>query len=79
MTDLGSGGAGVRLIHNWRAELARLWSVRVAAFWGAIGAIIVILSAYLYNTFDWWVGGLLILVSASFAVARVLKQPGTEA
>jgi len=79
MTNPGYGGAGLRLIDNWKAEFRRLWSVRVAAFWGAVGAVIVILSAYLYNTFDWWVGGLLILVSASFAVARVLKQPGTEA
>jgi hypothetical protein len=79
MADLDSEGADVRLIDNWKTELGRLWSVRVAAFWGAVGAIIVILSAYLYSTFDWRVGGLLILVSASFAVARVLKQPGTEA
>jgi hypothetical protein len=68
----------MRLIDDWKAQVLRLWSVRVAAFWGAVGALVVILSAYLYNTFNWWVGGLLILVSASFAVARVLKQPGTE-
>ena len=67
-----------RLIAGWRQELGRLWSVRVAAFWGAVGGLIVILSAYLYNTFDWRVGGLLVVVSASFALARALKQPGTE-
>ena len=64
----------MRLIDNWK----RLWSVWVAAFWGAVGAIIVILSAYLYSSFNWWVGGLLILASVSFTVARVFKQPGTE-
>lgn len=68
----------MRLIDDPWGELKRLWSVRVAAFWGAVGALIVIMSAYLYNSFNWWVGGLLILASASFAVARVLKQPGTE-
>lgn len=68
----------MRLIDDWRKQIKRLWSVRVAAFWGAVGAVIVILSAYLYNTFDWRVGVLLVLVSATFAVARVLKQPGTE-
>ncbi len=68
----------MRLIDDAYNEFKRLWSVRVAAFWGAIGAVIVILSAYLYTTFDWRVGALLIFVSASFAVARVLKQPGTE-
>lgn len=59
-------------------KAVRLWSIWTAAFWGAVGAVIVILSAYLYNTFDWRVGALLVAVSASFAVARVLKQPGTE-
>ena len=54
------------------------WSLWVAAFWGAIGAVIVILSALLYQHFDWRIGALLIVASASFAVARVLKQPGTE-
>jgi hypothetical protein len=38
----------------------------------------VILSALLYQRFDWRIGVLLIVASASFAVARVLKQPGTE-
>lgn len=56
----------------------RKWSLWVAAFWGAVGAIIVILSALLYQHFDWRIGALLIVASASFAVARVLKQPGTE-
>jgi hypothetical protein len=55
------------------------WSLWVAAFWGAVGAVIVILSALLYQDFDWRIGALLIVVSASYAVARVLKQPGTEA
>ena len=55
------------------------WSLWVAAFWGTIGAVIVILSALLYQHFDWRIGALLIVASASFAVARVLKQPGTEA
>lgn len=69
---------GLRLIDDWKTEIKRLWTARVAAFWGSVGALIVILSAYLYNTFDWRVGGLLIIVSASFAVARFLKQPGAE-
>lgn len=55
----------------------RKWSLWVAAFWGAVGAIIVILSAMLYQHFDWRIGVVLIVASASFAVARVLKQPGT--
>lgn len=58
--------------------LHRAWSVWVAAFWGAAGAVVVILSALLYQRFDWRLGVLLIVVSMSFAVARFLKQPGTE-
>lgn len=68
----------MRLIDNWRAEIPQLWSIWAAAFWGAVGAVIVILSAYLYSDFNWWVGGLLVLASVSFAIARVFKQPGTE-
>lgn len=56
----------------------RKWSVWVAAFWGAVGALILVLGALLYQRFDWRLGVLLIVVSASFAVARFLKQPGTE-
>lgn len=55
----------------------RAWSVLVAGFWGAVGAVIVILSALLGQRFDWRIGVLLIVVSASFAIARFLKQPGT--
>lgn len=68
----------MKLIDDWWTELGRLWSMWVAAFWGAVGALIVVLSAYLYSTFDWRVGALLILVSVTFAIARFLKQPGTE-
>jgi len=64
----------MRLVDNWHTR----WSVWVAAFWGAIGALIVILSALYYQSTDWRIGAALIAVSATFAVARVLKQPGTE-
>jgi hypothetical protein len=56
----------------------KLWSIWIAGFWGAVGAVIVILSALLYQHFDWRIGTLLILASATFAIARVLKQPGTD-
>lgn len=65
------------LIPDWR-KAHTWWSVWVAAFWGGIGAVIVILSALLYQHFDWRVGVLLIAVSATFAIARVLKQPGAD-
>lgn len=59
-------------------DLHKKLSIWVAGFWGALGAVIVILSALLYQRFDWRIGALLIVVSASLAIARALKQPGTE-
>lgn len=69
----------MKLIDDAWSEAKRLWSVRVAAFWGAVGTLIIVLGAYLNYAFDWRVGALLVFVGASFAVARFLKQPGTEA
>jgi hypothetical protein len=69
---------GRYLIDDARGVAWRAWSVWVAGFWGAAGAVIVVLSALLYQRFDWRIGALLIAVSASFAIARFLKQPGTE-
>lgn len=66
------------LVDDAARLLRRAWSVWVAGFWGAAGSVIVILSALLYQRFDWRLGALLIVVSASFAIARLLKQPGTE-
>lgn len=68
----------MKLIDNWRSEAFRLWSVHVAAFWGAVGAVITVLGALLFDHFDWRTGLLLVVVSATFAAARFLKQPGTE-
>lgn len=66
------------LIPHWKKELTRLWSMKVAYFWLAVGAITVLwpglagsISAGIYLT----VGFLLIF---SFGAARMLKQPGTE-
>lgn len=66
------------LIDDARRVACRAWSVWVAGFWGGIGAIIVVLSAWLNQKFDLRLGALLIFVSVSFAIARFLKQPGTE-
>lgn len=68
----------IQLVDEWVGVLKRTWSARVAFFWGGVGGLIVVLGAYLYKDFSWAVGLLLIAASASFAVARVLKQPGTD-
>jgi hypothetical protein len=59
-------------------ELKGKWSIWIAAFWSFIGALIIVLSAYLSASFDWRVGALIIGLSVTFGVARALKQPGTE-
>lgn len=71
-------GAPLRLIDDWWAEAKRLWSMRVAVFWTAVGTVAAL-----------WLGlagsipapvffGVGFLVIFSFGVARLLKQPGTE-
>lgn len=68
----------MNLIDNWHREAIRLWSMRVAIFWTAVGTVAAL-----------WVGlagsipapiffGVGFLVIFSFGVARLLKQPGTE-
>ncbi len=68
----------VRLIEGWRAEIKRLWSVRVAVFWGAIGGLLLCWPALADTipTKAYVVGGM--LIAATIAGARMLKQPGTE-
>lgn len=66
------------LIDDWRIELRRLWSVRVAAFWSLVWGLILVWPG-LTGAIPLWlyvVGGLVTCVS--FGVARVLKQPGTD-
>jgi hypothetical protein len=76
MPDAPPPVAPVRLISA--KELKTKWSIWVAAFWSFIGALIIVLSAYLSASFDWRVGALIIGLSVTFGVARALKQPGTE-
>ena len=72
-------GARPRLIPHWRRELKRLWSMRVAYFWLAVGALVVLwpglagaIPAGVY------LGAGFVLIF-SFGAARLLKQPGAEA
>jgi len=55
-----------------------LWSIWMAGFWGFVGAAIIILTGLFYAEPNWLTGGLLIVASVSIAIARYLKQPGTE-
>lgn len=70
------------LIDNWRTEWKRLWSIRVVVLWGAVAGLILtlpLISEYVIAiTGPWIFGANLVVLSIAFAVARYLKQPGTD-
>ena len=66
----------MKLINDWRSA-GKFWSLWVAAFWGAVGGAILILPAFIGVINPWVLGIVMLVMSASFAVARLLKQPGT--
>ena len=68
----------MRLIDDWKRQIVRLWSMRVAIFWLVVAGLILVwpglageISAPVYAL----VG---VVMVVSFGVARLLKQPGTE-
>lgn len=68
----------MRLHREWKKIGKRAWSVRVAGFWGAFGAVIILLPQVADRLPLWIYGPLFIAMSATFAGARFLKQPGIE-
>ena len=57
----------------------RLWSVRVAIFWGAFGGALTFVSAIGAELLPPIIfGPLIVLMCVTYAVARVTKQPGLE-
>ena len=68
----------MKLIDDFPNELKRLWSLRVAYFWTAVGTIAALWTG-LAGTIPTWLffgGGFVVIFS--FSIARVLKQPGTD-
>ena len=67
----------MELIRNWRQahKFATTW---VAAFWGAFGAILTILMLFGSDLPLWVFGPLFIVMSITYAVARVTHQPGLD-
>lgn len=55
-------------------KLASTW---VAAFWGATGTGLTIATIFVNMDNVFWLGPVLIIAAASFAVARFTNQPGT--
>jgi hypothetical protein len=66
------------LIDNWKREIFRLWSMKVAFFWIVVGTIAALWPGLAGSIpVSWFIigGGLFI---GSFSIARFLRQPGTE-
>jgi hypothetical protein len=72
----------MRLIDNWRLEIGRLWSMRLAigsaVLWSGVGGFLLVWPALADKIPlpTYILGGL--VLSVLFGVARLLKQPGAE-
>lgn len=66
------------LIEDWRKKALQLWSVRVAALWGAVFFVIMAWPALASVVPLWLWGPIGFAACVSFAVARFAKQPGTD-
>lgn len=69
----------MQLIDNAWDEFKRLWSMRVAMFWTAVGTVAVLWTGLAGSIPAPIFFGVGFAVIFSFGVARLLKQPGTEA
>lgn len=68
----------MKLIPNWRAELRRLWSIRVGLFFGALNGAMLGLAAFINVIPPTWFLALNTLGWAVLIGARLLKQPGAK-
>jgi galactitol-specific phosphotransferase system IIC component len=63
------------LIDNWKAELRRLWSIRLSFFFGAVNGIALGLAAFYDVLNPWLFMGLNVVVyMLLFPLARLWKQ-----
>ena len=68
----------MRLLNNWADVLRRSWTIRVAAFWGALGALLAAWPGLAGELPAWAYALGAVLLGGSVAVARLLKQPGAD-
>jgi hypothetical protein len=65
----------VRLIDNWRAELHRLWTIRISLACGAFNGVAAVLGAFTDVFNPWFLVGLSVFVNvAVIPLARLAKQ-----
>lgn len=67
--------ANKRLIDD---DITRLWSIRVALFWGTVSFLVGIWSAFEGTLPVWLYSTMGVLMNASVIAARAFKQPGAE-
>lgn len=65
-----------RLIDDWRKDAPTFWSIRIAAFWGAVSGLIAVWPAFASILPLWAFAGASVVMCAAVAVARVTKQDG---
>lgn len=66
------------LIDNWHKMLYRLWSIRIALFWGAVCGLYAAWPAFQDIVPPIIFAGISMLMCMAIAGARVMKQPGIE-
>lgn len=66
------------LIEDWHRKFSRLWSIRIAIFWGGVSGLFVVWPE-LGNLVPLpWFAALSVIMSAALTVARITKQPGAN-
>ena len=62
---------------SWR-DISRLWSIRIAVFWGAVSGLFVVWPAFQDALPRPYFAVLSILMSVALVIARITKQTGGE-
>jgi hypothetical protein len=73
---MGSKGAGVRLVWNWREVLRKAWSIRLMLLAALLSGVEVSLPFFMHSMPRGIFAGLSFLVVASAFVARLVAQKG---
>jgi hypothetical protein len=68
----------MRLIENASTEFHRLWTIRIALFFGALNGVALGLAAFVDVFNPWLFMGLNVAVYCALPLARLLKQGDAE-
>lgn len=66
----------MKLVENWKAELHRLWSIRLSLAFGVFTGTAAVLSAFVDVFNPWFLLAISVVVNiALIPLARLVKQP----